>query len=131
MLGVMVAKQELKPTPVWSDIEEAVGRIINNTDSERGILREPPPPLLQGDVPYDTHSDDGEELQSAELDRMLSQITSGELETAKLDVFGNVVRPWTIAPSNMPTPRATFERRNGTWRFTISRRTRPNREGEV
>lgn len=124
MLSVTVSKYELKPPPEMTDEEEVLGPRVNA--EERGVLSAPPP-LQRSDMPRDTHSDDGEELQGAELDRLVSEVTAGEFEVVRLDVLRNVWRPWTFdAP-----PAMMIARTGGGWRFTISRETREWRDGQV
>ena len=95
MLSVTVAKYELRAPREPTDDDELLGPLVPSISDEerRGVLMPAPPPLLER---RDTHSDDGEERESAELDRMVSEVTAGELVAVRLDVVGSAMRPWQI-----------------------------------
>lgn len=119
MLSLIISAQSLLPQAgTVTDVDEAVGRPLQDLEAEErgevGLL--PPPPGRHSHGGGVGGSDDGNdgEPENVEMERRVSEVMAGELEAARMDVVGVVLRQWN---------RNGSARGGGRWRVMIARQT--------
>lgn len=135
MLSLTISAQSLlPPAETITDVDEALGRPSQDLEAEErgevGLF--PPPPsttALRDSRGGGVGGDDGDDGEPAnvEMERRVSEVMAGELEAARMDVVGVVLRQWDrngsaiggTRPREAATTRTVVRGRR--WRVMIAR----------